>query len=179
MKSTLTVATLFALLTGGIASLVTGQSTSAPKPSHSHVSTVKPQTFRMQSLSQTLSVLTLTSNSAPIRKPTSIAPVVVIPTPTTTTIASVYVPPTTSPTVPVSATSNSGGYDHRWDAVAVCESGGWGRGTGGKYVGDLGILATNWYAYGGGNDTSPAGQVAVAQRIQSNPPDQGGCGGGW
>lgn len=61
----------------------------------------------------------------------------------------------------------------------MCESGGWGRGTGGKWVGDLGILAANWYAYGGGADISPAAQVAVAQRIEGGyVPDQGYCA-GW
>jgi hypothetical protein len=64
--------------------------------------------------------------------------------------------------------------------VAVCESGGWGMGTGGNYVGDMGITQANWQNYGGGSDTSPAAQIAVASRIQSYPPDQNGCQpGGW
>lgn len=60
--------------------------------------------------------------------------------------------------------------------MADCESGGWGDGTGGKYVGDLGILASNWYAYGGTSDTSPSAQIAVGMRITGGwVPDQNGC----
>ena len=73
----------------------------------------------------------------------------------------------------------SGDYDHRWDRVAVCEEGGWGRnGFNTSYIGDLGINRANWFAYGGGSDLSPGAQVAVAQRIEgfSFVPDQNGCG---
>lgn len=68
--------------------------------------------------------------------------------------------------------------------MAVCESGGWGRGTGGIYVGDLGITTTNWYGNGGGSDTSPAAQVAVAEALAARyvypgfVPDASGCA-GW
>lgn len=71
----------------------------------------------------------------------------------------------------------SGDYDHRWDAVAVCEEGGWGNYGFPAYPDSLGINATNWSAYGGGSDLSPAAQVAVAQRVEGNGfvPDQGSC----
>ena len=57
--------------------------------------------------------------------------------------------------------------------MADCESGGWGGGTGGKYTGDLGILTSNWYAYGGTSDISPLAQIDVAMRISGGwVPDQ-------
>lgn len=70
-----------------------------------------------------------------------------------------------------------GDYDHRWDAVATCEEGGWGNYGFPAYPNSLGINSTNWYANGGGSDLSPAAQVAVAQRIEgtSYVPDQGYC----
>jgi hypothetical protein len=70
-----------------------------------------------------------------------------------------------------------GDYDHRWDAVATCEEGGWGNFGFPAYPNSLGINSTNWYANGGGSDLSPAAQVAVAQRIEgtSYVPDQGYC----
>jgi hypothetical protein len=72
-------------------------------------------------------------------------------------------------------------YDHRWDAVAICEEGGWVGAAGARYPDSLGISATNWGAYGGGSDLSPAAQVAVAERIEAAGglagfvPDQHGC----
>jgi hypothetical protein len=68
-------------------------------------------------------------------------------------------------------------YDHRWDAVARCEEGGWIGYAGPAYPDSLGINAHNWAAYGGGSDLSPAAQVAVAERIEGNGfvPDQHGC----
>lgn len=82
------------------------------------------------------------------------------------------------PTVQIPSTS-SDLYDE-WTKVAICEEGGWGHNGFGAYVGDLGISAANWYGNGGGSDLSPAAQIAVAERIQSNPPDQNGCNpGGW
>jgi hypothetical protein len=68
-----------------------------------------------------------------------------------------------------------------WERVAVCEEGGnWSAG-GGRFSGGLGITRTNWIAYGGGA-YAPEGamasedeQIMVAERIQSSPPDQGGC----
>ena len=123
---------------------------------------------------------------------TTLPPKVVVSPPTT-----LYVPPTTIPYVaPVTTTtvpapvsmpvaSSDGSYDHRWDAVAICESGGWGRGTGGAYVGDLGITQANWWGNGGTSDTSPAAQSLVGAAIMARygapgqVPDQGGCHGGW
>ena len=102
------------------------------------------------------------------------------PAPTTTTLPPPTPPPVAAPTPSIASSASQGAWTYEAATkVAICESGGWGRGTGGKYIGDLGILATNWYAYGGGNDTSPMAQIAVAARIQSSPPDQNGCGGGW
>jgi hypothetical protein len=70
-----------------------------------------------------------------------------------------------------------GDYDHRWDAVATCEEGGWGNYGFPAYPDSLGINSTNWYSNGGESDLSPAAQVAVAQRIEgtSYVPDQGYC----
>ena len=80
------------------------------------------------------------------------------------------------PVIKVAAVVVSG-YDHRWDAVAVCEEGGWGNYGFPAYPNSLGINSTNWYSNGGGSDLSPAAQVAVAQRIEgtSYVPDQGYC----
>lgn len=63
----------------------------------------------------------------------------------------------------------------------MCEEGGWVGYAGPAYPDSLGINATNWAAYGGGSDLSPAAQVAVAERIEaaagtpSYVPDQGYC----
>lgn len=68
-----------------------------------------------------------------------------------------------------------------WTKVSVCENGapGWNPPQGSMYPDSLGINATNWYGNGGGSDLSPAAQIAVAEKIQTNPPDQGGCTGSW
>jgi hypothetical protein len=72
-------------------------------------------------------------------------------------------------------------YDHRWDAVAVCEEGGWIGSSGPAYPDSLGITATNWVAWGGGSDLSPAAQAAVGARgeaLGGSPgyvPDQTAC----
>ena len=81
--------------------------------------------------------------------------------------------------------SSSGDYDHRWDAVAVCEEGGWGRYGFPAYPDSLGITAANWAAWGGGTDLSPAAQAAVGARGEASfgtpqfVPDQDGCAGSW
>ena len=62
-----------------------------------------------------------------------------------------------------------------WSRVAVCEEGGWIGSSGAAYPDSLGINATNWWSDGGTTDTSPDAQIVVAERIQSNPPDQEGC----
>ena len=118
------------------------------------------------------------STSSPSTTPPTPSPAVSVATQPTTTS-------TTRPTgAPASAIDEST-YD-AWTLVADCESGtpgvfgsGWGHGTGGAYVGDLGITQANWSAYGGGSDTSPAAQIAVASRIQAYPPDQDGVCRGW
>jgi hypothetical protein len=108
-----------------------------------------------------------------------------IPVSTTTSPSSAPLPTLATPSPPSSTTTTTApvgttadGYDHRWDAVARCEEGGWGHnGVGGGYIGDLGISRAAWASYGGGSDLSPAAQVAVAQRIEGTSfvPDQGGC----
>lgn len=82
-----------------------------------------------------------------------------------------------TPSVTTTTTVLTGEYDHRWDAVAKCEEGGWIGYAGPSYPDSLGINATNWQAYGGGSDLSPAAQVSVAQRIEGTTfvPDQNGC----
>lgn len=72
-----------------------------------------------------------------------------------------------------------------WDAVAVCETGGNWQMQGSSFSGGLGFANSTWDAYGGQEFASNAGlatreqQIIVAERIQSNPPDQNGCTGGW
>lgn len=72
-----------------------------------------------------------------------------------------------------------------WSKVNVCEESGDWHVDGTQYAGGLGISRTNWSAYGGKADfgdeasATPEQQVTVAMRIQPNPPDQSGCGGGW
>jgi hypothetical protein len=68
-----------------------------------------------------------------------------------------------------------------WEKVAMCEEGGNWNVRGSVYSGGLGISNANWVAYGGTQyasnaaDATPEEQVTVAERIQSNPPDQYGC----
>ena len=93
----------------------------------------------------------------------------------------VAVTPETSPiqtTTPIPAqveTSTSDDLYAEWTKVAICEEGGWVGSSGPAYPDSLGINATNWYANGGTSDVSPAAQIAVAERIQTNVPDQSGC----
>ena len=81
---------------------------------------------------------------------------------------------------PVVTTTTTEDYDHRFDRVAMCESGGW-RVLGAAYPDSLGINAYNWHAFGGGSDLSPAAQVAVAERLLAANglagwvPDANGC----
>lgn len=89
-------------------------------------------------------------------------------------------PSTTTTTVPAVSTGDPSVYAE-WTRVAVCEEGGWIGYAGPSYPDSLGINATNWSAYGGGSDLSPAAQIAVAQRIEAAAgtpgyvPDQGYC----
>jgi Transglycosylase-like domain/LysM domain len=69
-----------------------------------------------------------------------------------------------------SAPAPSGGVD--WSAIAACESGGnWGTNTGNGFYGGLQFTEGTWLANGGGqyapsaNLASPAGQIAVAERV--------------
>ena len=62
-----------------------------------------------------------------------------------------------------------------WSRVAVCEEGGWIGYAGPAYPDSLGISATNWFANGGTSDVQEDAQIKVAERIQTDPPDQGSC----
>jgi len=82
-----------------------------------------------------------------------------------------------------------------WSFVARCEEGGWVGASGPAYPDSLGISAAAWYAHGGGADTSPAAQIAVARAVVASlvgqvvqgvvvypgfVPDWGGvCRGSW
>lgn len=65
-----------------------------------------------------------------------------------------------------------------WSRVAQCESGGWNV-LGSAYPDSLGLTAANYYQFGGTGDTSPAAQIAVADRFIAHYgigiPDQGSC----
>ena len=68
-----------------------------------------------------------------------------------------------------------------WDRVAMCEEGGNWQADGPRFSGGLGITRANWAIYGGlqyaadAAEATPDEQIMVAERIQSSPPDQGGC----
>jgi len=92
-----------------------------------------------------------------------------------------YVPP--EPVIPPAIMA-------KWAKVNICETGGNWHTRGAIYSGGLGILETNWMAYGGwiyGAEyaATPAEQVAIAIKIQAlngfagYVPDQNGCGHGW
>jgi len=72
-----------------------------------------------------------------------------------------------------------------WSRVCVCEEHGNWYVRGPYFSGGLGISNVNWRAYGGTQfapsaaDATPAEQIIIAQRIQSDPPDQNGCTGAW
>ena len=97
--------------------------------------------------------------------------VVALSTTTTTTEPA----PTTTTTAPIAASIYQ-----TWTRVADCEEGGWIGSSGSAYPDSLGITAQNWYAFGGGSDTSPGAQIVVAERFRAAYgmaiPDQGGCG---
>ena len=71
-----------------------------------------------------------------------------------------------------------------WERVAMCEEGGNWQSDGSRFSGGLGITRANWAIYGGlqyaseGALATPDQQIMVAERIQSNAPDQYGCR-GW
>ena len=108
-------------------------------------------------------------------------------------IASVPSPPTTTPSAPVvvapAPTIQSADVTDAdraaWSKVAVCETGGDWQMTGSSFSGGVGFANSTWLAYGGAEFAPNAGlatmdqQITIAKRIQSNPPDQGGCSGGW
>lgn len=49
--------------------------------------------------------------------------------------------------------------------MATCEEGGWIGASGSAYPNSIGIMASAWYAHGGGSDTSPAAQIAVGTSL--------------
>ena len=107
---------------------------------------------------------------------TTTAPPVATTAPVVATTTTAVPTPTTAPVVaPVPA----GDLYAEWTRVADCEEGGWVGSSGPAYPDSLGINATNWYAYGGGSDVSPAAQIAVAERLitslGASIPDQAGC----
>ena len=63
----------------------------------------------------------------------------------------------------------------------MCEEGGNWQADGSRFSGGLGITRANWAGYGGlqyapeAAEATPDEQIMVAERIQSSPPDQGGC----
>lgn len=72
-----------------------------------------------------------------------------------------------------------------WKKVNKCEEGGNWHVEGSQYSGGLGISNVNWalnrpkdFPADGGQAT-PDEQILVAEKIQSNPPDQNGCDGSW
>ena len=110
----------------------------------------------------------------------------VSPPPVTVPVVSSSVPvaesvPTSAPIPAVS--SGSGGWTYAAaEKVAWCEERGFegAPATGPSYYGWLGISGSNWSSTCPDLDRySVSGNIACASRIQSTPPDQGGCGGGW
>lgn len=79
----------------------------------------------------------------------------------------------------------------KWSKVNICETGGNWHTKGNLYQGGLGIMVSNWYAYGGFSlfgplwSATPQQQVYIAKKIQAQKsfagyvPDQNGCAGGW
>lgn len=114
-------------------------------------------------------------------------------TTTSTTVAQVETPATTTAVPSQSDSGPSNGSISpaspdqvaAWSMTATCETGGDWSMQGPVYSGGLGMLNATWIAYGGlafapnAGLATPAQQVAVALRIQSNPPDVGGCSGAW
>jgi len=93
-------------------------------------------------------------------------------------IAALYDPPTTTTTTtaPAGPIDTVTPYERvEWSRVNVCENGGSWYPQGSAYPDGLGISAVNWYGNGGGSDLSEDTQIMVAERIQFDPPDQGGC----
>lgn len=126
-----------------------------------------------------------TSSAAPAPTRTG-SPVMAV---TTTTVAGV--PVTTAPEgaaagwLPGDGTGVTLAEFEAWSAVSHCEEGGDWHVVGPVYSGGLGISDANWVAFGGQRDfgdewsATPDQQIAVAMRIQSEPPDQHGCDGSW
>jgi hypothetical protein len=93
------------------------------------------------------------------------------------------VPPVTAAT-PVTAPADTVTPQQRsaWERVSLCEEGGNWAADGGRFSGGLGISRANWSIYGGGKFAATGAQatedqqIMVAERIQSAPPDQDGCG---
>ena len=93
-------------------------------------------------------------------------------------------PSVTTTTIPTGVTKED---MVKWGRVAICEMGGRWSYQGPIYSGSLGIMNTNWVAYGGlkyapnAGLATPEQQVAIAKKINEGyeVPDQNGCGHGW
>jgi hypothetical protein len=106
--------------------------------------------------------------------PSSVPPTTTTVPPTTTTTTSrpapvVSSPPVSPPTSPPvtspPAVVSSGDAYAAWAHVATCEEGGFGNYGFPAYPNSLGIMASAWYAHGGGSDLSPDAQIAVAESL--------------
>jgi hypothetical protein len=114
-----------------------------------------------------------TSSSTPkVPTPTSL-PLTGATTTTTTTTAPPSPPSWVDPVTPAERVA--------WSRVGQCEE----AGRNDPRFGYFGITPSSWASYGGAQFGAEAGeatydqQVMIAERIQHDPPDQDGCGGGW
>ena len=161
------LSTLFAIITVGTLCICTSQ-TAKPelslKATSSQLSSSESGTNSLRPLphAHTVVIAPTTTLSAPS---TSVPAPVATPTITTTT---------TTTTVPLVSTTGGWTYEAA-TKVAVCEEGGWIGAASAAYPDSLGINAQNWYANGGGACVTPVCQIAVAEKLQSYPPDQNGC----
>ena len=111
-----------------------------------------------------------------------------VPLPTTTTTTVPPAPPVVAPTTTTTTAPAQPAWDtvtpwqrEAWTRVAICEEGGFVGYAGDAYPDSLGISAVNWSSNGGWNPPAgvdpetPDWQIMVAERIQTDPPDQGSC----
>jgi hypothetical protein len=126
---------------------------------------------------------TSTSLLAPSSKLLDLAQQAQPPAPVVAPVAPPVVTPTpAAPAAPVDTVTPE--QRAEWERVAMCEEGGNWSSDGSRFSGGLGITRSNWAAYGGeefapeGAEATEDQQIMVAERIQSYPPDQGGCH-GW
>ena len=134
------------------------------------LATAAPASFRMPPSAPVVYVQPRTELLPPIAPPS---------TTTTTTVSPVV---TTTTAVPLTAWDTVTPWEREaWTRVAVCEEGGFIGYAGAAYPDSLGISAVNWSSNGGWHPPNgvapetPDWQIMVAMRIQTDPPDQGGC----